>query len=292
MTWERGRALIRVRPGGGNWPLFVLALATVGCTVAVSTPPRHEHGAGVSPRTGVRRTIRLGTSVRGRPVTAIEIGDPGSRFTVLVVGCIHGDERAGIAITNALARGPAPAHADLWIIPVLDPDGAAARTRGNARGVDLNRNFPDRWQPIGHPGTTYFAGAGPLSEPESRLAAALIRRIRPSVGIWFHQHMAVVDDSEGPKDVEQRFARQVGLPERPLTDYPGSATGWENTVVPDSAFVVELPAGSLSPPDMRRYVAAVQTILHSAAARPDGARTRHGARRTEDSGASGSGRRP
>lgn len=272
MTGEWGRARIRVRLGGGRWPLVVLVLVAVGCTASVSTPPRHAYRVGTSSRTSVRRTIRLGTSVRGRPVTGIELGEPASSFKVLVVGCIHGDERAGIAIARALARGPAPAYADLWIIPVLNPDGAAARTRGNADGVDLNRNLPDRWRPIGRPGSTYFSGAGPLSEPESRLVAALIRRIRPSVGIWFHQHMAVVDDSEGPKDVERRFARQVGLPERPLTDYPGSATGWENTVVPDSAFVVELPAGSLSPPGIRRYVAAVQMITRSQAeARSGGA---------------------
>ena len=106
MTWERGRALIRVRPGGGNWPLFVLALATVGCTVAVSTPPPHEYGAGVSSRTGIRRTVRLGTSVRGRPVTAIEIGEPGSRFTVLVVGWLNQDgaESAGLGFCNAWAK--------------------------------------------------------------------------------------------------------------------------------------------------------------------------------------------
>jgi protein MpaA len=205
--------------------------------------------------------VPLGRSAGGRLVVANELGDPASPRRMLVIGCIHGDESAGVAVARALTAGPAPANADLWVIPVLNPDGMAARTRGNAHGVDLNRNFPAGWRPLGPPGSVYFAGRGPLSEPESRLAAALIRRVRPTVGIWFHQHMGVVDTSQGPKAIERRFARQVGLPERSLTVYPGSATGWENTTVPDSAFVVELPPGPLSTASVRRYVAAVRVII-------------------------------
>ncbi|GAA4629698.1 hypothetical protein GCM10023196_052090 [Actinoallomurus vinaceus] len=235
-------------------------LSPCACTAGGTATTRHLVIGGTPSSATVHRTVRLGGSVRGRPIVAVESGDPASPRKVLVVGCVHGNEPAGIAVARALVAGPAPAHADLWVIPVLNPDGVAAGTRGNAHGVDLNRNFPAGWRSLEPPGSEFFAGAGPLSEPESRSAAALIRRIRPTVGIWFHQHMAVVDTSEGPKAVEQRFARQVGLPARPLTDYPGSAVGWENTVVPDSAFVVELPAGALSAPAVRRYVAAVRTI--------------------------------
>jgi murein peptide amidase A len=59
----------------------------------------------------------------------------------VVVGCIHGNETAGIAIANALER-LSPRDLDLWIVADLNPDGAAADTRQNAHGVDLNRNFP------------------------------------------------------------------------------------------------------------------------------------------------------
>lgn len=265
-----GRRAVPVRPsrgrGGRAWLIaLTLALPSPGaCTAAggIAVPSARHTAAhsGVSSSVTVRRTVPLGGSVHGDPIFAVELGDPAAPRKVLVVGCVHGDEPAGIAVARALAVGPAPAHADLWVIPVLNPDGVAARTRGNAHGVDLNRNFPAGWRPLGPPGSESYPGDRPLSEPESRSAAALIRRIRPTVGIWFHQHMAVVDTSEGPKAIERRFARQVDLSERPLTDYPGSATGWENTVVADSAFVVELPAGSLSVPAVRRYVAAVRAI--------------------------------
>jgi protein MpaA len=67
---------------------------------------------------------------------------------VLVVGCIHGNEPAGIAIAQRLERS-SPRGVDLWIVPVLNPDGRAADTRGNTHGVDLNRNFPWHWRPLG-----------------------------------------------------------------------------------------------------------------------------------------------
>nr|WP_243716293.1 DUF2817 domain-containing protein [Actinomadura darangshiensis] len=213
-----------------------------------------------SARHGVRRTVLLGRSVHGRPIVAVELGNPHAAQRVLVVGCVHGDEPAGVPVANALAAQAGPTNTDLWVVPSFNPDGMAARTRGNAHGVDLNRNFPAGWRPIDSRGSVHYSGPGPLSEPESRYAADLIRRIRPTIGIWFHQQMAVIDDSEGPKDVERRFARDVGLPLRTLTRYPGSITGWENTVVRDSAFVVELPAGRLPARAVRRYAGAVRRI--------------------------------
>jgi murein peptide amidase A len=206
----------------------------------------------------------LGYSVRHRPVVAVELGDPDSPRRVLVVGCIHGSEPAGIAIATALARGSPAVQADLWIVPDLNPDGVAAGTRQNARGVDLNRNFPFRWRPLGPPGSLFYAGPRPLSEPESQLAARLIVRIRPVLAIWYHQALNVIDDSQGPRAAERRYAGLTGMREVPLIDYPGSAVGWEDATTGTTAFVVELPAGPLSPASVRRHVAAVDALLRSA----------------------------
>jgi murein peptide amidase A len=206
-----------------------------------------------------RRTFTLGRSVDGRRITAVETGDFDASRRILVVGCIHGDEQAGIAIAERLVQSPPPRALDLWIVPVLNPDGVFAGTRGNADHVDLNRNFPWRWRPLGG---IYASGSRPLSEPESRIAARLIRRIEPDVAIWFHQHLRVVDDSEGNAGLERRFARIVGLPLARLAPEPGSAVGWENHEHPSgTAFVVELPAGRLSTAAVRRYAHAVASVL-------------------------------
>ncbi len=71
----------------------------------------------------------------------------------------------------------------------------------------------------------------------------------------------MVDDSQGPQAAERRYASLIGMQEVPLPDYPGSAVGWENATVGPTAFVVELPAGPLSPASVRRHVAAVRALL-------------------------------
>jgi protein MpaA len=189
-----------------------------------------------------------------------EIGNPASAHRVLIVGSIHGNELAGDQIAAALQTAAVPADADVWVVQELNPDGAAAATRQNADGVDLNRNFPFRWQPLGPRGSVDYSGTRALSEPESTAAASLITRIHPTLAIWFHQHLAVVDDSEGPIKAARRFSALVGLPLARLTDYPGSVTGWENSMFGPTAFVVELPTGPLAPGVTRRYVDAIEAV--------------------------------
>jgi murein peptide amidase A len=167
---------------------------------------------------------------------------------VLVVGCIHGDEPGGIAVVRTLITNRPPPEVEFWLVPVLNPDGLATGRRQNGDHVDLNRNFPYRWHRIGRPGELHYSGSGPLSEPESRAMANLILHVRPTLSIWFHQALAVVDLSGGSVAIERRFARLVDLPAARLPRYPGSATGWENHRLPGTtAFVVELPGGQPSP---------------------------------------------
>jgi len=158
------------------------------------------------------------------------------------VGGIHGNETAGRTIALDLLRTAPPASTEVVVVPDLNPDGAARDRRQNATGVDLNRNFPYRWRRLGQRGDQQYSGTAPLSEPESRAMAALIRRLRPTVSVWFHQPVDVVDESGGSVAVEGRFARILGLPFRRLRGYNGSAVSWENTSFPGTtAFVVELP---------------------------------------------------
>ena len=204
----------------------------------------------------------IGRSVEGRGIDAYELGAPGGK-AVLVVGCIDGNEPAGIAIAGALRRLTPPAGVDLWVVPLLNPDGRAAHTLGNAHGVDINRNFPYDWRDLGGSGT-FDSGPHALSEPESRAAYRLIERIRPRLTIWFHQHLAVVDDSQGSRALERRFARLVDLPAEALTDYPGSAASWENHTFPGTtAFVVELPAGWLTSAQAQRDARAILAVAAS-----------------------------
>jgi protein MpaA len=180
----------------------------------------------------------VGHSLRGRALVAYESGDGGGR-RVLVVGSIHGNETAGTPIAARLIDEPTIAGTDIWVVPDLNPDGTALHRRQNADGIDLNRNFPYRWQPLGSDGPFDYPGPRPLSEPESQFAARLIRTLQPAVTIWFHQALRIVDLSGGSAAIEGRFSRLVGLPLRRLARYPGSGTGWQNHRFPGTtSFVV------------------------------------------------------
>jgi protein MpaA len=202
-----------------------------------------------------------GHSVLGTPITARRLGDRGHGPSVLVIGAIHGNEQAGIAIVQRLAHDAGSGRVRLWVVQDLNPDGVRANTRGNAHGVDLNRNFAWRWQSQTTPGTTFYAGPAPLSEPESRFARMLITRLRPDITIWFHQHETAVDTSGGSVAIEARFARRVALPLRRMMRYPGSATTWQMHRFPKAtAFVVELPPGTLGARATRAYARAVLAL--------------------------------
>jgi protein MpaA len=88
-----------------------------------------------------------GHSLLGTRIVARCLGHSGDGPRVLVIGAIHGNERAGIAIVRRLSHDAQTRRVRLWVIDDLNPDGAHADTRGNAHAVDLNRNFPWRWKP-------------------------------------------------------------------------------------------------------------------------------------------------
>src|SRR3954468_21719062 len=170
----------------------------------------------------------IGHSAKGRPIRAMRLGRADAPTKVLVVGVIHGTEPAGQAVIRRLRAEPAPRDVQVWLINTVNPDGLLAGTRQNARGVDLNRNFPWNWRPLGTRFSTYYSGALPLSEPESRAVAAFAKRIRPDVSIWYHQHLRLVTADPGHARLEGLYAQRSGLPRRRIGPYTGTAIGWLN----------------------------------------------------------------
>jgi murein peptide amidase A len=204
--------------------------------------------------------IAIGHSVQGRPIELTRVGDPAAARKILVVGEVHGDERAGRGIVNALRRATPPADTQLLLVRDLNPDGFVHHTRTNAHGIDLNRNSPQGW-----------AGAGPRpwSEPETRALRRLVLRARPALTIYYHQPFGLIDPPErGSAAAARAYARLSGLPLRNLALRPGSLSRWQNARVrPGSAFVVELPPGPLLPRERRVNAAAVLALAAQALAR-------------------------
>jgi murein peptide amidase A len=81
-------------------PLKALGLALVALVLAAPATPAS------APSVTPMRTIVIGHSVRGRRIIAVVRGPNDAQRKILVVGCIHGNECAGLAIISALERPP------------------------------------------------------------------------------------------------------------------------------------------------------------------------------------------
>jgi protein MpaA len=211
---------------------------------------------------GHTEAVEIGRSSEGRRISALELPGSGSRSgAILVVGCIHGNECAGTGVTRLLASLRREARSDVWLVDDLNPDGSALGTRQNARGVDLNRNFPAGWRAAGKPWDTFYPGRRPLSEPETRAIADFILRIRPETTIWFHQPQGIVRAWGRSIPAARRYARLSGERFIALHRPPGSATSWQNRrFVGASSFVVELPPGPLPRAAARRHASAILAL--------------------------------
>lgn len=242
--------------------ITVLAGALAALAVALlSGAPGAERSAAQT--AAVPSPLAVGESVQGRAIVAERIGDPAADRVALVVGVIHGDERAGLAVLRALRRRPERLDAvQVWLLSSVNPDGQRRRARKNAHGVDLNRNFPHRWRGGRPPSDGYYPGPSPASEPETRAAMELIERIRPDVTVWYHQPWGAVLACRGRPRLAARYARLVKMRRtcrgRGLR---GTAIGWQNATDPDStAFVVEFGPGRLGQRAARRHARALATI--------------------------------
>lgn len=166
--------------------------------------------------------VELGRSVSGRAIEALVFG--GSEGCVLILGGIHGSEPASADLVDHLARHlelhpEARAGRQVVLIARANPDGLAAGTRWNARGVDLNRNFA-----TGNFRASARSGAVALSEPETRALVVAIARYRPSCIVSVHCPLNCIDADGGDASyaLARKMARVSPLPLGDLPALPGS----------------------------------------------------------------------
>lgn len=162
----------------------------------------------------------------GTPIELFRKGHTGSS-PLIFIGGVHGDEPEGVRLAQeflAWLRTPEAASdkSRPWIlIPNINPDGVAKRERVNARGVDLNRNFPSPdWTPeIRAP--RYNPGPSPASEPEVRALCDLFAAEKPQVIVHFHSWKpCVVYTGAGGRPWSDAFAEGTGYESREDIGYP------------------------------------------------------------------------
>jgi protein MpaA len=194
------------------------------------------------------RELTIGMSVLGRPIVAVHVQDSPHR-PVIAIGSIHGDEAMGLKVIERLLNvAEIPVDLNLWVISTVNPDGLALGTRGNANGVDLNRNFAtDDWRIVGR-GTEKYSGEKAASETETRAVQEFLIDQKPLLVVWWHQYGQYVDDQRTVADYDliKQFSELTGFPIKYVgcgsTPCIGNATAFINSRIESaSSFVVELP---------------------------------------------------
>jgi protein MpaA len=184
----------------------------------------------------------------------LEVWRPVDDCRLLLFAGIHGEEpETTIALSRALRQLPQPS-ANSAVVLAANPDGLMRGTRGNARGVDLNRNFPaSNWQqePVTHRSTLedpsdvrLSPGATAGSEPETAALISLIKDLQPNAVIAIHAPLACVDE-EAKSPLGAWLAQKTDMPHVNGVGYPtpGSFGSWgnENDV---SVITYEFPLAS------------------------------------------------
>jgi hypothetical protein len=225
-------------------PAPTAAMAADGAASVPAAIPRVAPPTAQATTPHVRTAVTtIGRSVQGRRIYAVRRWTPGATKRVLVIGSMHGNEKAGHGVTYRLRRAPLPANVDLWIIPTINPDGVAATRRTNARGVDLNRNFPHSWARIARRGSPNYPGPYAASEPETRALMAFTSRVKPRMTVILHQPLYGIGSYRAKRLVLVRdLARYSGLPVKSFACggvCHGTYTGWHNRYTPGAAVTVE-----------------------------------------------------
>lgn len=226
----------------------------IGARLASVTLPLCER-SGLVP-TGAVSHNGFPILMRSVPATRAAGGEKPVR--ILLLGGIHGDELTSVSVVFQwleLLQAPAAQKFHWHVAPVVNPDGLLAPkpTRVNARGVDLNRNFPTPgwdqdakryWAQMTRSDPRRFPGEAPLSEPESRWLYEEMERFRPDVIISVHAPFGVLD-FDGPRTPPRQFGRlylsRVGV-------YPGSLGNYGGMHKNVPVITIELPNARTMPP--------------------------------------------
>ncbi len=292
-NWELSRAKINVGDFNndtfddvmalydyGNANTGAIVFASNGSTCAPDLPwssgsgnwqwKRSNVAAGGALPPGFEPMIyRIGASVNGAELSVIKTGN-GTRRFIFIAGH-HGDEYQGMNMLDMfgefLRRNPEvmPENAEVWLIPCLNPDGAAAGTRWNARGVNLNRNYgTDDWglygvsmQTIleeaglvpltdssaiitGTPFTFNYPGPYPFSEPETQAVDYICRSTGFSALISLHETEDCVYWGQTGVSLAYTFGNPTGLPVVGQISVSGDTTRWFGQITGNPSITVEL----------------------------------------------------
>lgn len=222
----------------------------------------------------------IGVTHEGRHIWILKISGnvhvDGGKPAILIMGGSHAREWLSVEIPFYLAEYLANGHgsdpditeivdaAEIWILPMLNPDGHA-HTRKSDRlwrknrrpngdgtfGVDLNRNCEFGWESGGtEPDSEFHRGPAPFSEPETRAARDFViyRNFRAVVD--YHAYAQVImypSGNDRMKDISVEMSELIfgvrGKTHHPLPYdpplYPGGLIDWIYNATGADAWLIE-----------------------------------------------------
>jgi len=227
------------------------------------------------------RVTSLGQSAKGRrDLWLVRLADPAAEpaqtVRLLVLCRQHGDEPASteaiLGLIHRLAGGGDPAlraalaHVTLYLVPMVNPDGAEANTRVSGVGADLNRDW------------------GVFHQPETRAVARAARLLRPNLVVDAHNwdgddeynadcFEVPRETATGPGKASHALQQQV-VRDLAACGYPVHPTAWGADTDPRLAHrwfvrrnilsaLVETHSGSpADPPDFQRRQGLYAALIH------------------------------
>ena len=194
--------------------------------------------------------IVYGQSELARDLICHRIGNKNAETSILMVFGVHGYEDAFPRDGEVLQRiaesliyhyvHNIPDDVCLYIIPSANPDGLLeGKTkdgfgRCNAKGIDINRDFPIGW--TRRTGARNKTGKAPFSSAEARALRDLVDSIRPTYGVDVH---GWINASYGTGKLAETLAVPFSFPiKEPRSG--GMLCSWLDSVTQESA-MIELP---------------------------------------------------
>lgn len=214
---------------------------------------------------------RYGKSVLGAPLLYFPAIQTKDRCGLIIAGT-HGDENAAMVALSCGLRTLAPPFRRHHVVLAVNPDGCQLGLRANARGVDLNRNFPSanwkagetvyRWNSSADKRDVVLStGQAPGSEPETAALCHLIRQLQPAWVVSFHDPLGCIEDPHNSA-LGHWLAKAFALPLVTHVGYetPGSFGSWcSDAGLP--CITAEFPPISADEASAR-YLQAMTDLLH------------------------------
>ena len=207
----------------------------------------------------------IGRSVLGRDIFAVHIGDQSGR-QLIAAYAVHGREWITARLALRHIREGLGAGWGGWIIPLVNPDGAAISQsesplwKANGRGVDINCNFDAEWGTgrlnTSVPGSENCVGDYPFSEPESRALRDFTLSVRPAATVSYHTKGREIYWEFGQRGQALRrdealaraLAERTGYRARVITGSAGGYKDWCIRALGIPAFTIEAGSDALRHP--------------------------------------------